>query len=120
MNDRGKIGTAGIIFLLAAYVVLRFWRLEDSCLWFDEIFSVHAASMPWSGILGFVAQDLIHPPLFYVLLKLLDVGRRGIAPLGPAVSSSVLDRLAGPVLFSRPRSKAPFVANAARAPVSGG
>ncbi|MBK8811100.1 MAG: glycosyltransferase family 39 protein [Acidobacteria bacterium] len=70
MNDRGKIGTAGIIFLLAAYVVLRFWRLEDSCLWFDEIFSVHAASMPWSGILGFVAQDLIHPPLFYVLLKL--------------------------------------------------
>src|SRR6185503_8308904 len=38
-------------------------------LWFDEIFSVHAAEHSWSGMFNFVALDLIHPPLFYVVLK---------------------------------------------------
>jgi len=52
------------------YIAARFWRLTESCLWFDEIFSVHAATHSWNSILGFVAQDLIHPPLFYLLLKL--------------------------------------------------
>ncbi|HMS40206.1 MAG TPA: hypothetical protein PKE69_08275 [Pyrinomonadaceae bacterium] len=52
------------------YVLLRFWDLTDSCLWFDEIFSVHAATHSWNDLFGFVAQDLIHPPFFYVLLKL--------------------------------------------------
>ena len=51
------------------YAVLRLWHLTDSCLWFDEIFSVHAARHDWLGMIGFVAADLIHPPLFYLLLK---------------------------------------------------
>lgn len=57
-------------WLILLYAATRFWRLTDSCLWFDEIFSVHAAEHPWGEILNFVALDLIHPPLFYVLLKL--------------------------------------------------
>ncbi|MDQ6785695.1 MAG: glycosyltransferase family 39 protein [Acidobacteriota bacterium] len=52
------------------YVLLRFWHSADSCLWFDEIFSVHAAEHDWGSLFWFVAQDLIHPPLFYVLLKI--------------------------------------------------
>lgn len=59
-----------IAALCAIYIAVRLWRLTDSCLWFDEIFSVHAAEHPWGSIFWFVAQDLIHPPLFYVLLKL--------------------------------------------------
>ena len=51
------------------YILLRFWHLADSCLWFDEIFSVHAAEHDWQNLFWFAAQDLIHPPLFYVLLK---------------------------------------------------
>ncbi len=53
----------------AAFVLFRFLNLTDTCLWFDEIFSVHAATMPFGELLSFVAQDVIHPPLFYVLLK---------------------------------------------------
>ncbi len=53
----------------ACFIALRFWHLTDSCLWFDEIFSVHAAEMDFQNLFWFVAQDLIHPPLFYVLLK---------------------------------------------------
>ncbi len=56
--------------ICAAYILLRFWRLTDSCLWFDEIFSVHAAEHSFQNLFWFVAQDLIHPPFFYVLLKL--------------------------------------------------
>ena len=51
------------------YAAVRLWRLDASCLWFDEIFSVHAAGHDWSSLFWFVAQDLIHPPLFYVVLK---------------------------------------------------
>jgi uncharacterized protein (DUF983 family) len=55
--------------LVAVFVGVRVWRLDDSCLWFDEVFSVHAARHGWGGLLRFVALDLIHPPLFYLLLK---------------------------------------------------
>ena len=55
--------------LCLLYVAVRLWRLTDACLWFDEIFGIHAAEHTWGGMLRFVAQDLIHPPLFYALLK---------------------------------------------------
>jgi uncharacterized membrane protein len=59
-----------IVSILLAYAALRFWGLTSSCLWIDEIFSVHAAEHAWGEMFWFVAQDLIHPPLFYALLKL--------------------------------------------------
>src|SRR5687768_9172847 len=68
-----------VVVLIAVYIALRLWRLTDSCLWFDEIFSVHAAEHSWSTLFWFVAQDLIHPPLFYVFLKLwIGVGGEGM------------------------------------------
>jgi uncharacterized membrane protein len=60
------------IFLLLAiilFIAARLWHLTSSCFWFDEIFSVHATEHPWAGVLQFVAADLVHPPLFYLLLK---------------------------------------------------
>ncbi len=56
--------------LVALYAAARLWRLTATCLWFDEIFSVHAARHTWGGLWSFAAADLIHPPLFYALLKL--------------------------------------------------
>lgn len=71
---------AALIGLLAAvYIAARLWRLTDSCLWFDEIFGIHAAEHTWAGLIEFVAKDLIHPPLFYALLKLwIAVGGEGL------------------------------------------
>ncbi|MCA1566783.1 MAG: hypothetical protein LC803_14290 [Acidobacteria bacterium] len=63
---RGAIVCA---LLVALFVGVRLWRLDASCLWFDEVFSVHAARHGWGELLEFVALDLIHPPLFYLLLK---------------------------------------------------
>ena len=56
---------AGIV----VYILLRMNGLAASCLWFDEIFGVHAAERSLPELLRFVSLDLIHPPLFYVLLK---------------------------------------------------
>jgi len=59
-----------IVLICLVYVSLRVWNLTDSCLWFDEIFGIHAAELDWANLFWFVAQDLIHPPLFYALLKI--------------------------------------------------
>ncbi len=56
--------------VVCLYIGFRLWNLTTTCIWFDEIFSVHAAEHAWSELFPFVAQDLIHPPLFYVLLKI--------------------------------------------------
>ncbi len=68
LNDKTRVLIIALICLV--YVSLRVWNLTDSCLWFDEIFGVHAAEMPLPNLIWFAAQDLIHPPLFYVLLKI--------------------------------------------------
>jgi hypothetical protein len=67
LNRRAALLTALPVCL---YVAARLWRLTASCLWFDEIFSVHAARHTWGALWRFAAADLIHPPLFYALLKL--------------------------------------------------
>lgn len=70
MKFSDKSGLFALAVVCAAFIALRFWRLTDSCLWFDEIFTVHAAGMSFSNLVQFVAQDLIHPPLSYILLKI--------------------------------------------------
>ena len=75
MKRDGKIWLIIIGLVAVVYVLLRTWNLTASCLWFDEIFSIHAASLSWGNLFWFVAQDLIHPPLFYALLKIwISVG----------------------------------------------
>ncbi|MDQ2935924.1 MAG: glycosyltransferase family 39 protein, partial [Acidobacteriota bacterium] len=61
--------------VVVLFVAARLWRLAASCLWFDEIFSVHAARHSWRDMMHFVAADIIHPPVFYALLKMwISVG----------------------------------------------
>lgn len=68
-----RLDRTNLVLLTVSAVVFifaRFWRLTSACLWFDEIFSIHAARHSWHEIFQFAAADLIHPPLFYVLLKM--------------------------------------------------
>jgi len=79
MKQTRYVQFAAFAATVAAYLAIRFWNLTAPCLWFDEIFSVHAAEHPWNSILNFVALDLIHPPLFYLLLKIwVGVGGEGL------------------------------------------
>lgn len=70
MKKHGTIRFAVVAAIAVVYILLRFWHLTDSCLWFDEIFSIHAAEHSFKDLFRFIAQDLIHPPLFYVFLKI--------------------------------------------------
>ncbi len=70
MRSETKMRAIVISSICLMYIFVRFWDLAASCLWFDEIFSVHAAEHSWDTLFSFAAADLIHPPLFYVLLKL--------------------------------------------------
>ncbi|MFN2497608.1 MAG: hypothetical protein ABR557_00810 [Pyrinomonadaceae bacterium] len=73
--------TALIIVLFAA---VRLWRLTATCFWFDEIFSIHAARHGWIELLRFVAADVIHPPLFYLLVKIwIGLGGESLMWLRP-------------------------------------
>ena len=65
--------------LLVLYIGLRSWRLTSYGLWADEVFSVRAARLPWLELFRFIAVDGVHPPFFYILLKLW------IAAAGPTL-----------------------------------
>lgn len=74
------VRTARKSFLLFAlivslFVVLRLWHLTAYGLNRDEIFSLHAAQLGWSESFTYAIADVVHPPLFYLVLKLwLNIG----------------------------------------------
>ncbi len=79
MRQFRRTHLAAFFLIAGIYIAARLWGLTASCLWFDEIFSVHAAEHDWGSLWSFVALDLIHPPLFYALLKLwIGVGGDGL------------------------------------------
>ncbi len=73
----GWVGTliivkpAYILFVLATglYIAARLCGLTDYSLGFDEIFSLTVVRPDWSGLIGLVVHDVVHPPLSYLLLK---------------------------------------------------
>jgi len=65
-----SLATAFFAAVVILFAALRLLRLSATCWWFDEIFSIHAARHNWIELLRFVAADIIHPPLFYLLLKI--------------------------------------------------
>lgn len=72
LANTSRVSTGGIVLAIACltFVAARLWHLTGTCLWFDEVFSVHAARHSWAGMFKFVAADIIHPPLFYAVLKI--------------------------------------------------
>jgi uncharacterized membrane protein len=55
--------------LIALFTAIRLWRLTTFSLRADEIFSLKAARHSWGGLFSVVIADVVHPPIFYVLLK---------------------------------------------------
>src|SRR4030095_12478520 len=82
-----------VVLIVGVFIGARLWGLTASCLWFDEVFSVHAARHEWSRLLSFAAADIIHPPLFYVLLKVwIGIGGESLLwlRLFPLIASIVV------------------------------
>jgi len=70
-----NLASGFFLLALVLFVGVRASNLTATPLNFDEIFSVHAVRHDWSGLIHFVRRDMVHPPLFYVLLKIwVEVG----------------------------------------------
>ncbi|HXG93374.1 MAG TPA: glycosyltransferase family 39 protein [Blastocatellia bacterium] len=52
-----------------AYAGARFWQLSDYGLYGDETFTLFVARSDWHSLIQQVIADVVHPPLFYILLK---------------------------------------------------
>jgi uncharacterized membrane protein len=70
-NTRFSSWSGGALFALAVglYIATRLWHLTAFSLDGDEIFSVLAARMRWAELVSYIIRDVVHPPLFYLLLK---------------------------------------------------
>ena len=60
------------VFALVAilFIALRFWKINAYSIWGGEAFSMIGAKQDWQGMFAYVIADIVHPPLFYILLKL--------------------------------------------------
>src|SRR6266496_1471458 len=60
------------VFILVAllFVTLRFWKITSFSLWGGEAFTMIGVKQTWMGMFSYVIADIVHPPLFYILLKL--------------------------------------------------
>jgi hypothetical protein len=75
------------------FVTLRFWRITSFSLWGGEAFSMIGAKQTWMGMFSYVIADIVHPPLFYLLLKLwIGLGGESLLwlKLFPVLSSVAL------------------------------
>jgi hypothetical protein len=63
--------TAFLLFalLLGVFVALRLWNLTAYSLWGGEVFTLYGVREGWGDLLTYIVEDIVHPPLFYVLLK---------------------------------------------------
>ena len=57
------------LLVLFLFIALRLWRLTDYGLFGDEPFGVYLANQSWRELFAIVIRDVVHPPLFYILLK---------------------------------------------------
>jgi hypothetical protein len=79
-NHQSRVNASGVVFLLlvAAFIAVRLLNLPTCCLDSDEVFSVTLSTKPWSDLFQAAGRDIVHPPLFYMLLKLwIAIGGTG-------------------------------------------
>lgn len=64
-----------LLVVLVVFAWTRVWNLAEYPLDGDEIVSYTAASSDWHGLFTIAINDMSHPPLFYILLKIwIEIG----------------------------------------------
>lgn len=65
---RRRLEIAALGVLVAGFIGIRLWNLTSFCLDSDEIFSLLCARDKLGHLFQSVQADVVHPPLFYLLL----------------------------------------------------
>lgn len=79
--ERARFGPKTLFLgvAIAVYVAARFWHLTSYGLFGDEVFTLWTSAQEWPRVLGSVIEDVVHPPLFYMLLKVwIDLGGQSL------------------------------------------
>lgn len=85
-----KSALAAFVLVVGVFVAVRLWRITTYSIWSDEVFSLEAARRGWGGLIYMVVDDIVNPPLFYLLFKLwIGVGGESLLwlKLFPVVTS---------------------------------
>lgn len=76
-----RIGPAALFLSAAAvvFVAARFWNLTSYGIFGDEVFTLWTSAQDWPKVFSSVIEDVVHPPLFYALLKVwIDIGGQSL------------------------------------------
>jgi len=65
-----RVDATVFLLALAVYGVARLCRLTSYGLFGDEVFTFWVADQDVGSLIASVRGDVVHPPLFYVVLKL--------------------------------------------------
>lgn len=58
------------VVVVMIFIGLRFWKITSFSLWGGEAYVMIGVKQDWSDMFSYVIADIVHPPLFYILLKL--------------------------------------------------
>ncbi|MFL6277218.1 MAG: hypothetical protein ACJ74G_18700 [Blastocatellia bacterium] len=65
----GRASRLIFALIVALFAAVRFWKLAAYGLFSDEVFSAETVHRTWPQLQRAVINDVVHPPLFYYLLK---------------------------------------------------
>lgn len=68
-NRRLQKGVALLILAAIVFVAARLWHLTTFGIFGDEVFTLWTSAQEWPRVFSSVVEDVVHPPLFYFLLK---------------------------------------------------
>ncbi|MEK6323383.1 MAG: hypothetical protein AABN33_17220 [Acidobacteriota bacterium] len=64
-----RLSLSAFVVVAVIFVAARLWHLTSYGLFGDEVFTLWTAAQDWRSLFASVVGDVVHPPLFYVLLK---------------------------------------------------
>ncbi len=65
--------------LVILFVLLRIYHITTYSVWGGEAFTVIGSRQDWSSMFAYIVDDIVHPPLIYILLKMwLGIGGESV------------------------------------------
>ena len=56
--------------ILVLALLLRLREINETSYWFDEAFTAVTVRSSWKDMFGIIKQDGVHPPVYYIILKI--------------------------------------------------
>ncbi len=78
MISKPEYSSILLIVPVGLYIGLRLWGVAESDLWLDEVFSASTISLGWQEMSYAIIRDGVHPPVFYILLKVWAFGSHSV------------------------------------------